>query len=163
MKLRAYEAKDFEAIIQLWWTSWHSSSGYVHHRPIADWKQRWHELETSHEIVVIENNETVLAFAALWHSKAIDKQNCVLSQIFVAPGWKKQGLGRQLMRWVSSRCAHGFSLKTAADNREAIAFYEKAGLQKIGYSTNDFNGKKEVEYRTARNVTAKNVTERNVS
>lgn len=86
-RLRAYRNSDFDAVIQLWWTSWHSSSGYRHHRPIADWKHRWHDLEKTHRIVVIErvendvepNEGEVVAFAAL------NLATCVLSQIFVSP------------------------------------------------------------------------------
>ena len=143
---RAYEPCDFESVISLWWESWHSSSSYVHHRPIEDWKARWGDLAATHKIVVIvlvseaSIEDEVVAFAAL------NLEACVLSQIFVAPRWKRNGLGRQLMAWVGEQCPDGFSLRTAADNGEAISFYEKAGLVQVGQSINDFNGKPELEY-----------------
>jgi len=145
MKIRPYRKSDFEEVIQLWWDSWHSSSGYRHHRPISGWKQRWHNLEITHTIVVIAHQETahqetIVAFAAL------NTSNCILSQIFVSSAWKRKGLGKQLMHWVSVQCPNGFSLKAAADNSEARAFYKGLGLVETGHSINDFNGRKEIEY-----------------
>lgn len=84
MQLRAYCSTDFEDVIHLWWASWHSSSGYAHHRPMADWKQRWRDLEKTHEIVVIDHLGQLVAFAA------VNTQTCVLSQLFVAPQWKRR-------------------------------------------------------------------------
>ena len=51
------------------------------------------------------------------------------------------------MQWVSSQCPNGVSLRTAADNEESRAFYEKLGLVEVGRSINDFNGREEVEYK----------------
>ena len=140
MKLRPYRSTDFESLIELWWASWHSSSGYEHHRPIEDWKQRWLELEEHHEIVVIERKHTVIALAAL------DVRACILSQLFVSPSWQRRGLGKRLMRWAAAQCPDGFMLKAAADNKEARAFYQKCGLTEVGHSINDFNGRPEIEY-----------------
>lgn len=144
MELRPYEASDFEPVIQLWWDSWHSSSGYQHHRPLADWKQRWRSLEKSHEIVVVSHQQEIVAFAAL------DRQDCVLSQLFVSPAWKRRGIGKRLIQWVALQCPLGFSLKTAADNRESRAFYSAMGLVEGDRSINDFNGREEIEYRFTR-------------
>ena len=140
MILRDYQPNDFDSVMQLWWDSWHSSSGYQHHRRIADWKQRWHQLEKTHRIVVVEQNNQIVAFSAL------DIQRCVLSQLFVSPTWKKRGIGRQLMHWVSLQCPNGFTLRASATNGEARAFYEKMGMVIVGSGVNDFNGKEEIEY-----------------
>ena len=142
MKPRAYSSDDFEAVIQLWWDAWHASSGYQHPEPIAEWRRRWLNLESSHDIVVIEHRNTVIAFAAL------NSQACVLSQIFVAPDWRRKGIGTQLMHWVSSQCPYGFTLKTAADNSKSKAFYETLGMVQISNSINDFNERREIEYST---------------
>ena len=142
MELRPYCQADFEQTIELWWDSWHSSSSYEHHRPVEDWKQRWLQLEGTHEIVVVDHQGTVIAFAAL------KVRNGLLSQLFVSPSWKRQGIGTKLMDWVATQCPFGFSLKTAADNLESRAFYQKCGLVEIGDSINDFNGRGEVEYAT---------------
>lgn len=142
IELRPYRSTDFEPLIELWWESWHSSSGYEHHKPIEVWKQRWLDLEKHHKIVVIECQSTIIAFAAL------DVQAGILSQLFVSPQWQRKGLGRRLMKWVAAQCPNGFTLKTATDNREARAFYEKCRLTEVGYSINDFNGRSEVEYTT---------------
>lgn len=140
MRLRPYCQADFDQVIKLWWISWHSSSGYKHHRPIADWKQRWLQLESNHKIVVVEHQGAVIAFAAL------NSKDSLLSQLFVSPQWKRKGIGTQLMNWVSTQCPNGFSLKTADNNQESIDFYKKFGLVETGESINDFNGRREVEY-----------------
>ncbi len=140
--IRPYRTSDFETVIQLWWTSWHSSSGYKHHRPIADWKRRWRDLEHTHTIAVVEHRGNIIAFVAL------NAQTCLLSQLFVSPLWKRKGIGKQLIRWAASHCPKGFKLETAADNRESRAFYEALGLVEIARSINDFNGREQVEYST---------------
>ena len=140
MIIRDYHPNDFEAVIQLWWDSWHSSSGYQHPSAIAHWKQRWHQLEKTHNVVVIETQSQIVAFAAL------DSQYCILSQIFVSPAWKRKGLGKRLMQWVRSQCPDGFTLRTAVANEESRAFYEKFGLVEAGRGINDFNGREDVEY-----------------
>ena len=140
MKLRPYEDKDFEQVIQLWWDAWHSSSGYKHPQPIDAWKARWFKLEETHRIVVIENDSEVVAFAAL------DLKNKILSQIFVSPKYKRQGLGKQLIQWVSLNCINRFSLKTAIDNNESRAFYKALSMVEGSRSINDFNGREEIEY-----------------
>ncbi|MGF1514873.1 MAG: GNAT family N-acetyltransferase [Elainellaceae cyanobacterium] len=149
MNLRDYQDSDFEPVIQLWWESWHSSSGYQHHRPIDDWKQRWRDIEAGHEVVVVVHHGEITAFAAL------NLQTCVLSQLFVSPRWKRKGIGRRLLQWATAKCPTGFSLKTAADNHESRAFYSAMGMVegdgqrpalKGDRSINDFNGREEVEY-----------------
>lgn len=140
MIVRDYQSDDFEPVIQLWWDFWHSSSGYQHHRAITDWEQRWYQLEKTHSIVVVEQLDQIVAFAAL------NTQRCVLSQLFVSPSWKRRGIGRQLMQWVSLQCPEGFTLRTSTANTESRAFYEKLGLVEAGRGVNDFNGKAEVEY-----------------
>ena len=141
MKLRPYQSKDFDAVIRLWWDSWHSSSDYKHPKSISLWENRWRLLERDHEIVVIEMSEKIVAFAAL------DLQGCILSQIFVLPEYKRRGIGSYLIKWVSSKCKMSFSLKTASNNVESRAFYESLGMKKIGTSLNDFNGREETEYK----------------
>lgn len=143
MIVRDYQPNDCEAVIHLWWDSWHSSSGYQHPKAIADWKQRWHQLEKTYSIVVVEHLGQIVAFVAL------ESQRCILSQLFVSPDWKRRGIGRQLMQWVDLECSGGFTLRTAATNEESRVFYEKMGLVKVGSGINDFNGKEEVEYASS--------------
>lgn len=110
MIVRNYQPNDLEAVVQLWWNSWHSSSGYQCPKAIALWKERWHQLEKTHQVIVVEHLSQIVAFAAL------DSQHCILSQLFVSPNWKRQGIGKQLMQWVALQCPNGFRLKTAAEN-----------------------------------------------
>ena len=145
MRLRPYQQTDLDPVIQLWWEAWHSSSGYRHPKPIEDWEQRWFNLEKTHRIVVIEDgdhNNNIIAFAAL------DLKCNILSQIFVSPAHKRQGIGKRLIDWALSNCPDGFSLKTATDNHEARAFYRALGMREGEVSINDFNDRAEIEYHS---------------
>lgn len=140
VRLRPYRSTDFEQVMGLWYSSWHSSSSYKHHRPLEDWKHRWRALEKDHTIVVLAHHAGIVSFAAL------NKQDCILSQFFVSVDHKRKGLGKKLLDWAFTQCSNGFTLKTAADNQESRAFYESQGLISIGQSINDFNGYPEVQY-----------------
>jgi GNAT superfamily N-acetyltransferase len=91
-------------------------------------------------VAVAEANGTLLGFAAL------DTERAILSQIFVAPNAKRQGIGRALFAWTTSCCPHGLTLKTLQENSEARAFYRSLGMVEKGRSVNDFSGHEEIEY-----------------
>ena len=140
MHLRSYQQDDFEQLTLLWWNAWHSSSGYNHPKPIDVWKERWLEITKTHTIVVIEDGGKIIAFAAL------NFKDSLLSQIFVSPLHKRKGIGKELLRWISSQCPHGFRLKTALKNAESRAFYNALGMVEGERSINPFNGRDEIEY-----------------
>ena len=140
MTLRPYEPIDLEPLLALWWESWHSSASFRHPKPMAAWKSRWGDIARQETVIVAEVNGSIAGFAAL------DTQRAVLSQIFVAPGLKRRGIGRALFTWARSRCPDGLTLKTLAENAESRAFYKSLGMTEQGRSINDFNGREEVEY-----------------
>jgi len=90
--------------------------------------------------MVAESNGTLVGFAAL------DVERAVLSQIFVAPNVKRQGIGRALFNWAVSCCPKGLTLKTLVENSESRAFYKSLGMGEKGRSVNDFSGREEIEY-----------------
>lgn len=139
MNIRPYQAADIEPLLTLWWDSWHSSASFLHHKQHSEWRSRWQDILKNHIVVVIESNGDLLGFAAL-------NNNSELSQIFVAPNAKRQGIGRTLFNWAVSVCPDGFTLKTLVENSEARAFYISRGMVENGYSVNDFNGHKEIKY-----------------
>lgn len=140
MIIRPYQESDIETLLVLWWDSWHSSANFRHPKPISEWRARWQNILHSHTVVVAESSGALVGFAAL------DIKHAVLSQIFVAPSAKRQGIGRGLFNWALSCCPNGVSLKTLVSNTEARAFYKSLGMAERGYSTNDFSGHQEIEY-----------------
>jgi GNAT superfamily N-acetyltransferase len=140
MKLRRYESTDMDPLLVLWWESWHSSASFDHPKPLSDWRRRWESILSNHEVVVIEADGKLVGFAAL------DVQRAVLSQLFVAPHAKRQGIGRELFNWAASCCPNGFILKTLVENSESRAFYRSLGMVEGGRSVNTFNGREEIEY-----------------
>lgn len=140
MNIRPYQAADIEQLLTLWWDSWHSSASFLHHKQRSEWKNRWLDTLKNHSVVVIESNGALLGFAAL------DANKAELSQIFVAPNAKRQGIGKILFNWAVSVCPDGFTLKTLVENSESRAFYISRGMVESGFSVNDFNGHKEIRY-----------------
>ena len=110
--LRSYRVEDQETVVTLWWGSWHSiRAGLRHPHSLADWRRRWaEEIATRQQIVVAEDNSTVVGFAAT------DLSNRVLDQIFVEPSRKRQGIGCQLLFWAQRLMPDGFRLYTLAEN-----------------------------------------------
>ena len=141
--LRPYRADDQEAVVVLWWHSWHSiRPGLRHPRPLAEWRTRWaNEIATRQTIVVAEDQGIVVGFAAA------DVPARELSQIFVEPGRKRHGVGRQLLAWARQTMPGGFDLHTLEDNAASRAFYERHGLVPGGIQTNPVNGMSTIEYR----------------
>jgi GNAT superfamily N-acetyltransferase len=140
VKLRRYVPTDIEALLTLWWESWHSSATFRHPKPLSDWRSRWEGILKNHDVVVAEAGGKLVGFAAL------DVKDAVLSQIFVAPHAKRQGIGRELFNWAVSRCPRGLSLKTLVENSESRAFYRSLGMVEGHRSVNAFNGREEIEY-----------------
>ena len=107
---------------------------------MSDWRARWIDILKSHDVVVAAIDDRLVGFAAL------DVREAVLSQIFVAPKFKRQGIGRQLFDWAVARCPEGLTLKTLAENSESRAFYKGLGMIEGDRSVNPFNGREEIEY-----------------
>ena len=123
--------------------SWHSiRPGLRHPQTFADWRTRWAgEIAPKQAIVVAEDEGAVVGFAAA------DVAARVLTQIFVAPSHKRQGIGRELLGWAQELMPEGFSLDTLVDNLGSRAFYDHHGLVDGGCGTNPINGMKTIEYR----------------
>ena len=83
--VRSYRTEDREAVVAIWWDSWHSiRPGLRHPHTFADWRTRWAgEIAPAQAIVVAEDEGAVVGFAAA------DVAGRVLTQIFVAPRHKR--------------------------------------------------------------------------
>lgn len=99
-----------------------------------------------HEVVVAVFEDNLVGFAA------VDVAGAELFQIFVAPEFKRRGIGHELFRWAQTRCPQGLALTTLVENSEARAFYKRLGMVEGGRSVNTFNGREEIEYKTVSSV-----------
>jgi putative acetyltransferase len=143
VELRPYRPGDQDAVVTLWWESWHSiRPGLRHPRPFADLAARWaNEIVPQQTIVVAEEDGAVVGFAAA------DVAARLLSQIFITPARKRQGIGRQLFAWAQRSMSAGFTLHTLVDNAASRAFYERHGLVAGDTEINPANGMRTIEYR----------------
>ena len=80
LRLRPYRTDDQEAVIAIWWDSWHSiHPGLRHPHAFAEWRARWvREIVPAQTIVVADDEGTIVGFAAA------DVAVRELTQIFVA-------------------------------------------------------------------------------
>ena len=129
--------------MKLWWDSWHSiRPGLRHPRPFEDLRTRWvGEIVPAQRIMVAADDGMVVGFAAA------DVADRVLTQIFVAPTRKGQGIGHRLFLWAQTIMPDGFVLHTLVDNLTSRAFYERHGLVAGDTEINPANGMRTVEYR----------------
>jgi ribosomal protein S18 acetylase RimI-like enzyme len=143
--LRPYRAKDQESVVALWWNSWHSIRCGLHHpQPFSEWQTRWaNEIVRQQTIVVAEDDGIVVGFSAA------DVAACVLTQIFVDPSRKGQGVGRLLLAWARRLMPDGFCLWTLADNIASRDFYERHGFTVGRTRISSVNGLSIVEYCSA--------------
>ena len=110
--------------MKLWWNSWHSIRPELHHpQPFATWHTRWAtDISRTQEVVVADDEGTVVGFAAA------DVSIGELTQIFVDPSRKGEGVGGQLLAWAKRLMPEGFNLHTLSDNLASRHFYERHGL-----------------------------------
>ena len=79
VSVRGYRGEDQDAVVKLWWYSWHSIRPELHHpHPFAAWHTRWAtDISRKQEVVVADDEGTVVGFAAA------DVSIGELTQIFV--------------------------------------------------------------------------------
>lgn len=63
MQLRNYQSSDLEALLVLWWDSWHSSARFRHPKPLVEWRSRWENILKHHSIMVVESDGALVGFA----------------------------------------------------------------------------------------------------
>jgi GNAT superfamily N-acetyltransferase len=129
--------------VRLWWDSWHSiRPGLRHPDGLDDWRARWsREIVPKQRIVVAVDDGAVVGFAAA------DLESQELSQIFIAPDRKGQGIGRRLFVWAQEAMPGGFILHTLVDNAASRAFYKGHGLVAGDLRVNPVNGMATIAYR----------------
>jgi hypothetical protein len=64
--VRDYRVEDQEAVVTLWWNSWHSiRTGLRHPQPFAAWRTRWASDIAFNQEVVVADDEGTIVFGLL--------------------------------------------------------------------------------------------------
>jgi ribosomal protein S18 acetylase RimI-like enzyme len=145
-RLRSYGDDDAEAVLTIWWDSWHSIlPGISHPQTFVNWRSRWFtDVVPARTIVVaVDEQGAVVGFAA---ANLLSRE---LTQLFVAPAFKGLGIGRQLLCWAQNQMPTGFRLHTLTQNVASRIFYDRCGLIEGSTGTSPFNGMETIEYRWA--------------
>lgn len=140
--LRLYSPEDCEAVVQLWYESWHHNfPGFSHPWTYAQWKEHFQEKVTAHaSIWIAESAGQLVGFLVLRENDGY------LDQIFVTPALQHQGVGTLLLNKAKALSPIGLSLDTLQSNTRACRFYEKHGFQPGQVGINPNSGQPNIEY-----------------
>ncbi|HWF94784.1 MAG TPA: GNAT family N-acetyltransferase [Xanthobacteraceae bacterium] len=134
--LRAYQAADEEAAIELWRRTWQLAYPRLDFTARLDWwRRRWRdELAPTTMISIAESAGQMVGFVT------VDPRTRYLDQIVVAPeAWGSQTAGA-LLAEAKRLSPAGLDLAVNADNGRAIRFYEKQGFVVTGAAVNPRSG-----------------------
>ena len=137
VSLRPYDAKDEDAAVALWLSSWQTAYPQIDFAQRLDWwRERWrNELTKSADIVIAEAGDETIGFVT------VDPQARYLDQIVVAPEHGASGVGKALIAVAKQLSPTGLELHVNTDNARAIRFYEKLGFSITGDGVNPISGK----------------------
>lgn len=116
--------RDLDEVARLWLASALSADGGLADPPtLAQLRARLGE--EPWEITL------ALALGAIVAFLAVNPARNSLAELYVAPDRQGGAIGRRLLARAKERMAQGFTLRTAAANLRARAFYEREGLRLI--------------------------------
>jgi putative acetyltransferase len=135
--LRAYDAADEDAAIELWRLSWQAAMPHIDFAARTDWwRKRWRdELVPQATIVVALDGEAMVGLVT------VDPSNGYLDQLAVAPDAWGSGLAALLVDRAKRISPNGLDLLVNKDNARAIRFYEKHGFRYAGDDVNPVSGR----------------------
>jgi putative acetyltransferase len=141
--LRPYHPDDCEAVVRLWYESWHHNFPDLYHPwTYAQWREHFQDKVTAHaSIWIAESAGQVAGFIV------VRENDGCLDQIFVAPAMQHQGVGTILLNKAKELSPDGIYLDTLQSNTNARRFYEKHGFQPGQVSMNPNSGQPDIEYR----------------
>ncbi|MBV6628117.1 MAG: GNAT family N-acetyltransferase [Rivularia sp. (in: Bacteria)] len=142
LRIRPYDTSDIEAVIKLWWKTWHQIFPEIKHpQPYSSWKARFeNDLMVRGSIWVAELDTCIAGFIVI-----IEKER-ELNQLFVDSDYQNQGIGKALLEKAKAICSQGLTLTTLQTNTKACLFYEKHGFKAGKLSKNKINGQPNIEY-----------------
>jgi putative acetyltransferase len=142
MKIRLYEPKYLEEIVQLWYKTWNQTFTDIQHpQPYSAWKERFcNDLAIRGEVWVAELENHIVGFIV------VIKAEEELNQIFVDPMYQNKGVGSALINKAKEISPKRLKLYTLQQNQRACLFYEKHGFKAGNVSVNKYNRQPNVEY-----------------
>ncbi|MEE3718547.1 GNAT family N-acetyltransferase [Tumidithrix elongata RA019] len=140
--IRPYQSEDLEAIVQLWYNTWHETFPHLQHPHLStEWKRRFlDELIPLGSIWTAEIEGEIAGFMVIFKRKSF------IDQLFVDRRYQSHGIGAKLLGHAKSLHPQGLRLYTLRENTRARAFYERNGFTAGKLSVNAFNGQPNVEY-----------------
>lgn len=142
VRIRLYDPKDLEDIVQLWYQTWHEAFPNIQHpQPYCAWKSRFRDdLAVKGEVWVCEVEHHIVGFVV------VIKEEQYLAQIFVDSQSQNRGIGSILLNKAKEICPQGLTLQTLQQNIQACVFYERHGFKAGKLSVNKINGQPNIEY-----------------
>ena len=122
--IRPARSDEYDDIARVWMNSW-VSTGLAEASPflLANLRARVrHEIERGWSLYVADDGGTLAAMLAL------HMPNRYLDQLFVAPEYQGQNLGRQLLAFTRSQLPDEIWLRCVRENEKAWRWYEREGF-----------------------------------
>ena len=143
MQLRPLAPADLDAVVALWYRTWHATlPGLVHPQSLNEWRARFHdEIGPTASVWVAAVDGRIARFLAL------DEGRGSLDQLFVDPAAQGHGVGGALMATAKALCPAGLTLHTLEQNHHARAFWERHDFRRAGAGVNPVNSQRNLEYR----------------
>jgi GNAT superfamily N-acetyltransferase len=141
--LRPFVLEEARALAVLWDASWRSTGiATATSATLDELSARIdREVAAGWIVTVAEAERELIGFAAVRLADA------VLDQLFVAPSWKRRGVGKQLFDHARHQMPDGFWLRTAEANVEARRFYEQNGMRLVQLESHPVYGYETAIYR----------------
>jgi putative acetyltransferase len=127
---RTYRPADLDAVVDLWYDTWHATFPDLrHHESRPEWRRRFEwEIAAQEQVHVAEIDGRLAGFLAVRDDGG---GRGYLHQIFVAPEYQGRGVGAALMTLAKRLAPAGLRLHTLQRNVQAAAFYERHGFTVI--------------------------------
>jgi ribosomal protein S18 acetylase RimI-like enzyme len=136
LPIRAARADEYDEVARVWMESWASTGlGEASNFVLANLRARLRrEIEDGCTLFVADDGDTIAAMLALHLPKHY------LDQLFVAPAYQGQSLGRQLLAFTRTQMPDVIDLRCVRENEKAWRWYESEGFVFEKEELNPLNG-----------------------
>ena len=136
LPIRPARADEYDEVARVWMESWASTGlGEANNFVLANLRARLRrEIEDGWTLFVADDGGTIAAMLALHLPKHY------LDQLFVAPAYQGQSLGRQLLAFTRTRMPDEIDLRCVRENEKAWRWYEREGFVFEREEINPLNG-----------------------
>lgn len=123
LPIRPARPEEYDEIARLWMESWASTGLETSNFLLAQMRARIpREFENGWSLFVADDNGTLAAMLALHLPKHR------LDQLFVAPEYQGNSLGRQLLAFTREKLPDEIRLRCVRENEKAWRWYEREGF-----------------------------------